>query len=200
MSKYSTTINNKPRLGVSQCLLGDPVRYDAASKPSSVVIDSLATMFELIPVCPEVEAGMSVPRPPVQLTGNIAQPRMTGRDDPGLDVTGQIIEFAKRRLPALEHIHGFVFKSRSPSCGLNSTPVFIDGVCVTESSRGLFARALCQHYPDLPVIEDSELDSDDAFACIYRSGHGKGTNKNLKAEPQRHREHRGKLFWLKAKT
>jgi uncharacterized protein YbbK (DUF523 family) len=156
-------IASKPRLGVSQCLLGDAVRYDAGSKPSSVVIDILAKTFELISVCPEVEAGMSVPRPAVQLTGSIAQPRMTGRDNPGLDVTGQIIEFAEQRLPALEHIHGFVFKSRSPSCGLNSTPVFIDGVCVTESSRGLFARALCRHYPDLPVIEDNELDSKQAL-------------------------------------
>jgi uncharacterized protein YbbK (DUF523 family) len=159
-------MDDKPHIGVSQCLLGDPVRYDAASRASSVVVNTLGRIFELIPVCPEVEAGMSVPRPPVQLTGSIAQPRMTGRDNPGLDVTEQIIEFAERRLPALDHIHGFVFKSRSPSCGLNSTPVFIDGICVTESSRGLFARAVCQHYPDLPVIEDSELDSEQALQAF----------------------------------
>jgi uncharacterized protein YbbK (DUF523 family) len=162
VSDKSTKIGDKPCLGVSQCLLGDPVRYDAACKVSSVVVNALGRIFELMPVCPEVEAGMNVPRPPVQLTGSIAQPRMTGRDNPGLDVTERIIEFAEQRLPALDHIHGFVFKSHSPSCGLNSTPVFIDGICVTASSRGLFARAVCQHYPDLPVIEDSELDSEQA--------------------------------------
>jgi uncharacterized protein YbbK (DUF523 family) len=161
--KQPTIIGGKPCIGVSQCLLGDPVRYDAASKTSSVVVNTLARMFELIPVCPEVEAGMSVPRPPVQLTGSIEQPRMTGRDNHGLDVTEQIIDFAEQRLPVLDHIHGFVFKSRSPSCGLNSTPVFIDGTCVTDSSRGLFARAVCQYYPDLPVIEDNELDSEQAL-------------------------------------
>lgn len=160
MSNYSTIIASKPCIGVSQCLLGDVVRYDAASKTSSVVVNILARMFDLRPVCPEVEAGLSVPRPPVQLTTSIAQPRMTGRDNPGLDVTEQIVEFTQRRVTELEHIHGFVFKSRSPSCGLNSTPVFIDGECVTESSRGVFARAVCQYYPELPVIEDSELDSD----------------------------------------
>jgi uncharacterized protein YbbK (DUF523 family) len=159
-------MDDKPHIGVSQCLLGDPVRYDAASRASSVVINTLARMFELVPVCPEVEAGMSVPRPPVQLTGSIAEPRMTGRDNPELDVTEQIIEFAQQRLPGLDHIHGFVFKSRSPSCGLNSTPVFIDGICVIESSRGVFARAVCQHYPDLPVIEDSELDSESALQAF----------------------------------
>ena len=57
----------------------------------------------------------------------------------------------------LKHLAGFIFKSHSPSCGLNSTPVFKNGVCITETGRGIFAKKLCASYPDLTVIEDSEL-------------------------------------------
>lgn len=148
----------KPRVGVSRCLLGDAVRYDGRSKPHTVVINQLANIFELVPVCPEVEAGLNVPRPPVQLTGSIDQPRLTGRDDPTLDVTDTMLAYCRTKPVELANLSGFIFKSRSPSCGLNSTPVFIDGVCVTEKGRGIFALALCRQYPKLPAIEDTQLD------------------------------------------
>ncbi|NNL07096.1 MAG: DUF523 domain-containing protein, partial [Gammaproteobacteria bacterium] len=83
----------KPLIGVSRCLLGHAVRYDGESKPHSVVIDQLVKLFELVPVCPEVEAGLSVPRPPVQLSGSIDHPRVTGREDPELDVTVPMLAY-----------------------------------------------------------------------------------------------------------
>ena len=153
----------KPEVGVSRCLLGDPVRYDGDSKADRIVIDRLGTLFELVPVCPEVEAGLSIPRPPVQLTHSIQHPRMTGRDDPTLDVTDMMQVFCRSRPAGLDHLCGFVFKSRSPSCGLHSTPVFIDNDCVSENNRGLFARALTQRYPDMPVIEETDLESTDRY-------------------------------------
>lgn len=152
-------ISTRPRLGVSQCLLGDRVRYDAACKTSLIVVEQLAAIFTLVPVCPEVEAGLGVPRPPVQLSGDLITPRMTGRDQPTLDVTAQILEYTRRKLASLTHLDGYVFKSRSPSCGLDSTPVFIDGRCVTDTGRGVFAREFCKQFPELPVIEDSALES-----------------------------------------
>ncbi len=148
----------KPLVGVSQCLLGDAVRYDGASKANQIVLKKLSQLFELVPVCPEVEAGLSVPRPPVQLTGSIELPRLTGRDDPAIDVSDIMQHYCHAKPAALKHLSGFIFKSQSPSCGLNSTPVFINGLCVSENSRGVFARAMCQTYPDLAVIEDNELD------------------------------------------
>ena len=151
-------LKKKPRVGISQCLLGDAVRYDGKSKANKIVLEQLSTLFELIPVCPEVEAGLSIPRPPVQLTGNTENPLLIGRDDSSIDVTGIMQAYCKHKIPELAHLHGFIFKSRSPSCGLNSTPVFIDGQCVSESSRGVFARTLCQTYPDLAVIEDCDID------------------------------------------
>ena len=149
---------DKPLVGISRCLLGDAVRYDGKSKANLIVLNKLNQLFELIPVCPEVEAGLSVPRPPVQLTGNIENPKLTGRDDPSIDVTDIMQQYCKTKPAELKHIAGFIFKSRSPSCGLNSTPVFINGQGVTESGRGIFARRLCEAYPDLAVIEDVELE------------------------------------------
>ena len=149
----------KPLVGVSRCLLGDAVRYDGKSKACTIVLEKLSDIFTLTPICPEVEAGLSVPRPPVQLTGSIENPRLTGRDDPSIDVTTIMQQYCDTKPAELKQLSGFIFKSRSPSCGLNSTPVFINDRCVDESSTGIFARSLCTAYPDLPVIEDSELEN-----------------------------------------
>ena len=152
-------MHEKPKVGVSRCLLGHAVRYDGGSKAHTIVTDQLAELFELVPLCPETEAGLSIPRPPVQLTGSLDHPRLTGRDDPALDVTETMLDYCRRRPAELSRLCGFVFKSRSPSCGLHSTPVFIDGLRVTENSQGVFARAITQRYPDMPVIEETDLES-----------------------------------------
>ncbi len=150
--------NLKPLVGVSQCLLGDAVRYDGKSNANQIILEQLSPLFELVPVCPEVEAGLSVPRPPVRLTGSIENPKLTGRDDSSIDITDIMQQYCNTKPAELKHLAGFIFKSRSPSCGLNSTPVYINEQCVTENSRGIFAKNLCQIYPDLPVIEDNELE------------------------------------------
>lgn len=151
-------MSNKPTIGVSRCLLGDAVRYDGDAKPHNIVIDQLSQLFELVAVCPEVEAGLSIPRPPVQITQSIDHPSVTGRDNPELEVTQQLRAYCDKRPQQLDQLSGFVFKSRSPSCGLDSTPVFIEGECVTETSRGVFARAMTMMYPQLPVIEETGLE------------------------------------------
>jgi len=129
--------DSKPLVGVSQCLLGDAVRYDGQSKTNQIILEQLKPLFEFMPICPEVEAGLSIPRPPVQLTGSIKEPRLTGRDDASIDVTDIMQRYCEKKPAALSQLSGFIFKSRSPSCGLNSTPVFIEEQCVTESSRGV---------------------------------------------------------------
>lgn len=159
----------RPLVGVSQCLLGDAVRYDGKSKSNTVVIEKLSKIFELISVCPEVEAGLSIPRPAVQLTGSIENPNLTGRDDDSIDVTHIMKIYCETKPAQLSHLSGFIFKSRSPSCGLNSTPVFINGISVTKSSRGVFAKKICETYPDLVVIEDNDLDNDNALEKFIQS-------------------------------
>ena len=161
--------NDRPLVGVSQCLLGDTVRYDGQSKANVIVLEKLNNIFELVPVCPEVEAGLGVPRPPVQLTGSIIDPILIGRDDPSLDITNIMHEYCKIRPAELNHLSGFIFKSRSPSCGLNSTPVYIDGHCVTEAGRGIFAKNLCQTYPALAVIEETELEAENQINSFIQA-------------------------------
>lgn len=148
----------RPKIGISRCLLGDPVRYDGQSKPRTTAIDRLADHFQLIPVCPEVEAGLPIPRPPVRLTGSIDHPRLTGRDQPELDITELMAHYCREKIPDLNQLSGFIQKSRSPSCGLHSTPVFINDECVTETSSGVFARAIQAAYPELVLIEETELE------------------------------------------
>lgn len=150
-------INNKPLVGVSQCLLGYAVRYDGRSKANQIVLEELGQYFEFVAVCPEVEAGLSIPRPAVQLTDSVENPKLTGRDDPFLDITDIMRAYCSSKPAGLKQLHGFIFKSCSPSCGLNSTPVFINGKCVTETGRGIFANRLCEVYPELAVIEDTQL-------------------------------------------
>ncbi len=159
-------LNKAPLVGISQCLLGDAVRYDGQSKASQIILEQLAPVFEFVPVCPEVEAGLSIPRPPVQLTGSIETPRLTGRDDASIDVTDIMRQYCASKPAQLARLSGFIFKSRSPSCGLNSTPVFVDGLCITETGSGVFARAIQKHYPALPVIDDSQLDATSLKAFI----------------------------------
>jgi len=150
---------NKPKIGVSRCLLGDAVRYDGHSKPCALVIDKLGEEFELIPICPEVEAGLSIPRPPVQLSDSIEHPRLIGRDDPSIDITELMQNYCQAKIPSLTELSGFIVKSRSPSCGLHSTPVFINGECITETSSGVFSKELTTSYPNLPIIDETQLDS-----------------------------------------
>jgi uncharacterized protein YbbK (DUF523 family) len=150
----------KPRIGISRCLLGDAVRYDGKSKANRIILDELDQLFEFIPVCPEVEAGLGIPRPPVQLSDSIENPRLRGRDNPSIDVTQQIQVYCELKPQQLSDLDGFIFKSRSPSCGLNSAPIFIDGRQVTDNSRGVFARAMCSRYPTLTVIEETDLEDE----------------------------------------
>ncbi len=147
----------KPLVGVSQCLLGDAVRYDGKSRGNIIVIEQLSKIFQLLAVCPEVEAGLPVPRPAVQLTGSLQNPQLTGVTEPSLNITTRMQHYCREKSAELEFLHGFIFKSRSPSCGLHSTAIFIDRKPVTDTGRGVFAASLCRQYPQLAVIEDTEL-------------------------------------------
>lgn len=140
-------------IGVSQCLLGDPVRYDGGHKANSSVIDLLAPHFNLVPVCPEVESGMGVPREAVQLRSGESGLRMVGMETQ-LDYTDALSGFAIKQVADLagSNLCGYVFKSKSPSCGLKVDVQDQDG-----QASGLFAAEVVKAFPDLPVIEESEL-------------------------------------------
>ena len=147
----------KLKLGVSSCLLGESVRYNGEHKRDSTVIDLLGQQFEAVPVCPEVELGMGVPREPVRLVANDASSeRMVGSES-GKDWTQAMVDFNSIKLEALrqQNLSGFIFKSRSPSCGPSNVPLHHEQE--KSSTVGLFAHALMQYFPSLPVIDEEAL-------------------------------------------
>lgn len=152
-----STSPSRPRIGVSSCLLGTPVRYDGAHKRDAYIVDELSREFDLVPVCPEVGIGLGVPRPPIQLRGDIAAPRARGVRDDKLDVTTALAEFGAASAARLQDISGYLFKSRSPSCGVNSVGVH-GPLGETTGGTGVYAQAFISAQPLLPVAEESDLE------------------------------------------
>jgi len=146
------------RIGISQCLTNSIVRYDAKNKYDKNLIAYLSQYFELVPVCPEVECGLSVPRPAVELVNDDDGIKVVGRDDKSLDVSDQLINYSKDKVKELSSLFGYVFKSRSPSCGLGSTPVFDLAGELQHHSNGVFVTALLTQYPKMPVVEGGSLE------------------------------------------
>jgi len=116
----------------------------------------LAEQFELVPVCPEQEAGLGVPRPPVQLVGLDDGVHALGVEDQTLDVTQALRGFAAERCESYGCLSGFILKARSPSCGLGTTPLFNRDGSQTVTS-GLFAAALQARWPNLPIVDEEHL-------------------------------------------
>ena len=147
----------KIKIGVSSCLLGERVRYDGECKRNQTVIDLLGQRFEAVPVCPEVELGMGVPREAVQLVAGDLAPYMVGIES-GKDWTQAMTDFSSQKLETLTRLSGFIFKSRSPSCGTGNVPLHHE----QEKSAGLFAQAFTKHFPALPVIDEEQLQDEKA--------------------------------------
>jgi len=130
----------KPRLGISACLIGKPVRYDGEHKMDQIAVAALEKHFELVPVCPEADCGMGTPREPMRLEGNVIAPRLVTTSS-HIDRTDQLERWTKKRVAEMkqEKLAGFVFKSGSPTCGL-SVNVYDAGDSVAGTVAGIFAR------------------------------------------------------------
>lgn len=149
----------KPLLGISQCLTDCIVRYDGQPEYKPELIDRLQKHFDLLTVCPEVECGLAVPRPPVELVELKNNIYVIGRDNKQLDITDKLKNYSASKVQSLSELSGYIFKSRSPSCGLGSTTVFNARGEYVRLSNGIFADRLVTTYPMLPVIEDTELEN-----------------------------------------
>lgn len=151
--------SEKIKLGVSTCLLGEKVRYDGGHKLNRYVRDTLGRHFEYFPVCPEVECGLPVPREALRLVGDPASPRLV-TNKTGFDFTEQMQDWGRRRLAALEQedLCGYIFKSRSPSSGMERIKVYRekDGMPVNDGV-GIWARMFMEHFPFLPVEDEGRL-------------------------------------------
>ncbi len=115
------------RIGVSTCLLGQPVRFDGSHKHDRYLTGTLAEYLEFVPVCPEVEAGFPVPRESMRLVGDPDRPRLVTTRS-GVDHTERMTAWAAKRVRELEaeNLCGFIFKSDSPSSGLERVKVYND--------------------------------------------------------------------------
>ena len=153
----SSDFPSRPRVGISRCLLGEGVRYDGGHKHNQVIAEELASHFQWIPVCPEVECGLGIPRETLKLIGSPATPRLVTSDS-NQDMTEMLSRFADARMHDLlkTGIHGFILKARSPSCGLDNVEVY-DGTYLSKNGRGLFASVVLQHCPSLPVEDETRL-------------------------------------------
>ena len=147
------------RIGVSSCLLGAEVRYDGGHKLNRYLAEVLGEFFEWVSVCPEVEIGLGVPRPPIRLLEDQAMPRLV-EPESGEDLTERMENFARERLAGLQEagLDGFILKSRSPSCGTERVKVFGQDEGSKRNGVGVFARALVRRWPNLPVAEDEILE------------------------------------------
>lgn len=148
----------RPSLAISRCLLGDPVRYDGATKPHSPT-QALAACFTLVAVCPEVEAGMSTPRPPIDLVWIDADWRVIDRAS-GVDHTQRLRDLATRRLSVLRSAcQGAVLKLRSPSCGLASAARYNGETLLDRAGDGAFAHAAREAWTAPTLVGESTLET-----------------------------------------
>src|SRR6059036_66191 len=131
------------RLGISACLLGQAVRYDGGHKRDPFLAETLGRFVEWVPVCPEVELGLGVPREPIRLEGDAAAPRLVAAKS-RRDLTRAMTRLARARAEQLARLDlvGYVFKKDSPSCGVERVRVHGDGGRPLRRGTGLFARAL----------------------------------------------------------
>jgi len=144
-------------VGVSSCLLGEKVRYDGGHKHDSYVTGTLIRHFQLVPVCPELAIGLGVPRLPIRLIGEPAAPRAVGIRHPELDVTDRLADYGHRMGRQFGHLSGYVFKSKSPSCGVWRVKVYHPTGQLRGSGSGIYAQALRSALPLLPVEEEGRL-------------------------------------------
>ena len=151
-------MEKKIKLGISTCLLGERVRYDGGHKWDRFLTDTLGQYVEYVSVCPEVECGLPVPRESMHLEGDPDSPRLvTSRTKQ--DLTEQMVQWARQRVIELEKedLCGFIFKSDSPSSGMERVRVYNEKGMPSKKGVGIFARIFMEHFPLLPVEEEGRL-------------------------------------------
>lgn len=156
--KLQGDFRSTPRLGISQCLLGEHVRYDGGHKRDRFLCDILGQFVEWVAVCPEVEAGLGTPREAMRLVGTAEAPRlMTIKSE--VDHTATLCRFSHRKIHLLKSLclDGYIFKKDSPSCGIKQVRVYQRGIPPARKGSGLFARAFQESFPLIPIEDEGRL-------------------------------------------
>ena len=149
----------RPRIVISRCIEFDPCRYDGSKIPSPTVA-RLKSFADCIPVCPEVEIGLGIPRATVRIV------RMDGVDHliqpaTGRDVTREMTVFASRFLDDLPPVDGFILKGGSPTSGASGVRVYpsAEKSMAIERTAGFFAREVLKRFSELPVEDELRLNN-----------------------------------------
>lgn len=159
-------MDDRIRIGISQCLLGAQVRWDGGHKRDGFLVETFGRYVDWVPVCPEVESGLPVPRETLRLVrspkGGVTVNGVLVRlifPRSGGDWTDEMAGWAATRIRQLEseRLDGYILKKDSPSCGMARVKVYGDTGPSVRTGRGIFAEALLSRFPDLPVEEEGRL-------------------------------------------
>jgi len=149
--------DKKIRVGISACLLGEEVRFDGGHKRDAYITGTLGQFFEFVPVCPEAAVGLGIPRQPIRLVKVGAGIRAVGTKDPRLDPTDALADYGRETADRLAGISGYILKNNSPSCGMERVRVYNDKGMPERNGRGIYAAAVMEALPLLPVEEEGRL-------------------------------------------
>ena len=146
------------KIGVSSCLLGNSVRYNGGHAHDRFITETLGQYVEFVPVCPEAECGLGIPRPTMHLRGDVENPRLVVTKT-GEDRTDRMITWAEKRFEELagENLCGFIFKKNSPSSGMARVKIFNAKGQPVKKGSGIFAGMFMKRFPLIPVEEDGRL-------------------------------------------
>ena len=145
------------KVGISRCLMGKKVRYDGSHKQYHYATQVLNEFFELQLFCPEVESGMTIPRPTIHLQGSPESPEVVEVLNPHISHTERLVGFSQSKVLELGHLSGFILKNKSPTCGMERVKVYQEKPQPPKMGVGVFANALMKQYPLLPVEEEGRL-------------------------------------------
>jgi uncharacterized protein YbgA (DUF1722 family)/uncharacterized protein YbbK (DUF523 family) len=143
-------------IGISSCLIGEPVRFDGGHKQNRYILDTLGQYFDFRAFCPEVAIGLGTPRPPIRLINEDNQVQAVGIKDNTLRVTDQLIEVANEQSDWQRNMCGYIVKKGSPSCGMERVKIYNNGI-PNQFGAGLYTQTLMENFPNLPVEEEGRL-------------------------------------------
>lgn len=156
----------KPILVVSKCLGFGRCRYDGG-RWSEPTVESLKKRVRFVPVCPEMEIGLGLPRDPIRIVRGRSR-RILFQPATKRDLTDMMLTFGAAFHARLGEVDGYILKSRSPSCGPSGVKVYagFKGKAKPAAGAGFFAATARRFHPGIP-LEDEERLKDPAIRELF---------------------------------
>ncbi|MCF7832026.1 MAG: DUF523 and DUF1722 domain-containing protein [Candidatus Marinimicrobia bacterium] len=147
------------KIGISSCLLGNKVRYDGQHKLDRFLRDELGDFVDWVPLCPEMECGLPVPREAMRLVGDDPESPRLMTNKTFQDKTGQMESYISEKLEELERegLRGFIFKAKSPTSGMRGVKIYTEAGMPSRRGSGIFAREFMKRFPNIPVEDEGRL-------------------------------------------